>query len=743
MKLFCTTYLRLSWKTQLLLSGLLGVQGLPTASAAWNPDAGLVTSITTGASLSATSPGSNLNWVLDGNTDTSWQSGACLPTGYIARQELNQVLGVCALGRCSSSGSTNMKDATDNDPYTGAYVPASNGTAWINVPLPQTRALYQLGVRGFGNQPIAFEAVTASGNKLVSTLTTADNYQYRRFTSPADPITALRVSSKDKFTLTEISTLAEPCFEAVTVDLGSSRDVGWIQMKHWSPDATATTLSISNDGQKWSQVASLIPTSLAFQSTRFTAQPTRYIKVRHNVVERDWAKVYVWDIAAYDANGPYGAAAPAKANPHTMAELLGINGIWSWGNNPTGAVLYRQVASHARNYHNLSWDVTDPDHIPDYTKMATGKGTEAQWWLNWDLEYAGWVKAGLEVETSIQFTNSNFPVAVWNNPNLAGYNYGFAFAQHFGPSFGNGLVRALEVGNEPWDYPASFYRTVLGGMAAGVKAGDPTMKVMPGALQAIRPEAANAIGGNYIGARLTPVEAANIDVLNTHAYSYSFSANGKRIAVPPENADSTMNEVRNFLRFRDANLPAMPVYFTEWGWDSAGVGENCNASECVSERAQALYAVRGALVLSRLGLDRLTWFFYANDKACDTLYCRSGLTSSFNTGFKPKQSFRAFQAMLSTLGNRYFLTALREDSTAYVYLLGDKTGKATHLVAWRPVGGDDITLSDLTLPVNAMPASATALSGTTATGELVALPAVANGQWTMKLSSVPLVVTFK
>ncbi len=725
-----------------LIVSILTLVGLSSAHADWNPDAGLISSLTQGATLSATSPGTNLTSILDGNTDTSWQSGGCLPTGYIARPELNQILGACAAGRCTSSGSTNTQDATDNNPYTGAYVPLNSGTAWINVPLPKTRSLYQLGVRGFGNQPIVFEAVTANGNKVVSTLTTADNYQYRRFAAPSDPIVSLRVSSKDKFTLTELSTLADPCFEAVTVDLGSPVNVGWIQMKHWSPDATSTTLSISTDGQQWTQVASLIPTSLSYQSTRFQEQLARYIKVSHTVVERDWAKVYMWEIAAYDANGPYGAVPTPKQNVHTFAELLGINGIWGWGNsNPNGAVLYRQVASHARNYHSMSWDVKDPDHIPDYTAMSAGKGTEAQWWLNWDKEYAAWVKAGLQVETSIQFTNRVFPISVWDNPSLAGYNYGFAFAQHFGPSYGNGLVRALEVGNEPWDYPANFYKTILGGMAAGAKMGDPAIKVMPGALQAFKPEAVNASSGNYIGARLSPIEAVNIDVLNTHAYSYSYSADGKRTAVPPENADSSLNEVRNFLRFRDVNLPTMPVYLTEWGWDSLGVGESCNATECVSERAQALYGVRGALILSRFGLDRLTWFFYANDAKCDTLYCRSGVTGSLNTGFAPKQSFRAFQALLKNVGTQYFLKVLREDSAAYVYVLGDKNGVATHIVAWRPVSGDDTDVAQITLPINALPASAVTLSGVTLNGEPAVMPVVVDGLWTIPVSSAPLLVT--
>ncbi|MEI6527815.1 MAG: hypothetical protein WCP62_17440, partial [Planctomycetota bacterium] len=77
--------------------------------------------------------------------------------------------------------------------------------------------------------------------------------------------------------------------------------------------------------------------------------------------------------------------------------------------------------------------------------------------------------------------------------------------------------------------------------------------------------------------------------------------------------------------------------------------------------------LRGTLMLSRLGLDRLTWFFYANDAKCDTLYCRSGVTGSVNTGFTPKQSFRAFQALLNTVGTRHFIDVLREDSTAYIY----------------------------------------------------------------------------
>lgn len=38
-------------------------------------------------------------------------------------------------------------------------------------------------------------------------------------------------------------------------------------------------------------------------------------------------------------------------------------------------------------------------------------------------------------------------------------------------------------GNEPWDFDADFYRTILEGMLSGFKDGDSKMKRMPGAFQ--------------------------------------------------------------------------------------------------------------------------------------------------------------------------------------------------------------------------------------------------------------------
>ena len=233
------------------------------------------------------------------------------------------------------------------------------------------------------------------------------------------------------------------------------------------------------------------------------------------------------------------------------------------------------------------------------------------------------------------------------------HNYGYAFASHFGPGSGNGLVKRMEVGNEPWHYDAAFYREVLQGMAEGAKAADPDLQVFPCALQAADSTAESAFFMNYAGERLVDSVAPFIDGLNGHYYSYYNDSNGTRRATYPEDYLSFMRSVVNDIRFRDANFPGKMMVVSEWGWDSDGAGESCTHNECVSEFAQAVYGVRYALMLNRLGIDNMTWFFYANTDAASSLYTRSSLPVNA-TSFAEKKAFTAFDALLHHLGDQIF-----------------------------------------------------------------------------------------
>ena len=133
---------------------------------------------------------------------------------------------------------------------------------------------------------------------------------------------------------------------------------------------------------------------------------------------------------------------------------------------------------------------------------------------------------------------------------LAGYKYGKAFATHFGPSHGTGMVRVMEVGNEPWYYDDQLYSEVLLGMARGAKEGDPQMKVLPGSLRSLA----------QYRASVNATHLQYLDGVQLHAYSWAGTAAG-RTGTHPEDPSSSFGEVLEQLRFwRSALGEGMPMY---------------------------------------------------------------------------------------------------------------------------------------------------------------------------------------
>lgn len=486
--------------------------------------------------------------------------------------------------------------------------------------------------------------------------------------------------------------------EHVTIDFGQVRPVGQIYTRHWAGEAgtaTATQLYLSTDGKNWQNIAALDPNALHTVVTILQKEiPARYLRLEHQMVMRDWNKAFIWEVKAYDRFGPFGQMEPPTQGHTTIKELLGVNGYWSFGTDEYsdklspegGPYRFKPVASHLRNYHDLTWDLKSPSDPIDFEKMAKGGGTPATEWLNWDREYKAWHEgAGMNVQASLQIYK--FKPEQWKNPKEDGFRYAKAFIEHFGQKKGNGYICSIEAGNEPWAYPADVYREILLGMAKGAEAGDPTVEVFPCALQAVDPLAEkHGPWKNYIGDRITPESAKLLDGINIHCYSYTSDKNGKRQAVHPEHPASSFWEMLNAIRWRNQNMPGKKIYLSEWGWDSDGAGEDCTHQECVSEAAAANYAIRGALIAARLGIDRATWFFHANDKTGSSLYTRSGLLGSANTGFAKKKPFFALELLVKHLGKKYFHSVEREDEIAWIYRFGDADGKVTHLVAWRPVG---------------------------------------------------------
>ena len=627
-------------------------------SAQWNPNAGVTLSYTHEASITATSGfGGDLSVqnLIDGDLTTGWESDFPFPTRYIAKANQNVFLNGVLFTDISASEDLDIKNTTDANLF--SRIGFTGNDNWIRYTLPDSQYIELLSFRieaPNGNVEVKIKnenGIVTDFATFTSEDTALKRLEYQGIISEIEIISAF------PFELIEIAGITTPIYEDIIIDLGKEREIGWLYPAIGSlvPSLEA---SFSNDNILFEE-ALFLESKIIFEFPYKVnlSKHYRYVRLRFEIENRDFAKAKMIEMSIYDKGGIYGKMPEDKySNGKPLKEIMGINGIWGWGQGLTSAFdtnpdlgisLYSKVATHGRNYHDMVWDTNDPDNTPDYSNKGT---MNAGGWLDWDTEYQVWKKGNLPVQATLQFLSSIQPQEDWDNLEQASYDYGYEYAKHFGPTHGNGLVDVFEIGNEPWKYDASFYRTILKEMARGAKDADSAFVVLPCALQAADPIAEAGDFKNYMGARLTDQEMQYLDGINGHHYSYALTlenGNIKRAGTFPENRASSFMEVLANIRFRDQNAPDAPIYVSEWGWDSSTDQSTCAHSECVSEYAQAIYGVRGLMILDRLGIERATWFFYADSGNDETtiVFDRSGLTEDKSKNFNLKKSFKAFQAL--------------------------------------------------------------------------------------------------
>lgn len=718
--------------------------------AQWNKNAGINPTQNTAATVQASSEnGAKVAAnAIDGDEDTRWESKSPLPSGFISDNNQNLLLGLSPTANTTANNLVKLTDGSNSG--AASFATNSNGKSMVKLNLTSPSKLslitFKANITG-GNIDLTIYEPNGDST-IIGQFTPSSNYGYEKFYT-TKTVSAIKLSSNTNFSITEIGAVGPALYEDLDIDLGAAKSIGWVYLRAYSStSADSVVLYTSNNQSSWQRAT--ITNNDNYFLAPYPVKPAaqaRYLKVRTYLKMQDHGKAAVQEVKVYDEHGVYGALPASKPSNRPLKEMIGVNGIWGWGtkdySDNAGAnkatALYSRVATHARNYHELEWDVADPDITPDYSGMP---GSLNKSWLDWDREYQNWQNAGLEVQTSIQFTTSWLPQNIWNNPYQAAYNYGYAFANHFGPTNGNGLVTRMEVGNEPWDYDSTFYKNVLMGMASGAKAADPAMEVFSCALQSADPTTeATGNGKNFMGVRLPAGAAQYLDGLNVHHYSYvTDQATGSRVATYPENPASTMRGIVSDIRFRDANMPGTKILMSEWGWDSDGAGEPCYHSECVSEEAQAMYAIRGLFMMDRLGVDRATWYFYGNLPFGSSLYTRSGLTGSKNVGFAPKKSFYAVEHLLEKMGDSYFLEVIAEDDDTWAYLYGDSTGKPTHVIAWRPVDANDGSTRQLEIKRGYIADSAWVYDGLANVPAQATLTKNKNGEMLLDLGAAPMLI---
>lgn len=691
-------------------------------------------------SIRALTNRSTLSLINDKNTSTAWESEPLLPTNWIKVVGVNQHLQrhmfikeykavkqarLAFDGNLESStkfkaGDWNFKQRGENGGYflLKAGIQSDLNFTFYNV----------------NNQVVKSERVTPE-----------QNFQIINFKLPAG-YSSFKFSSTKDFEIFEMAFRSGGVQERILLDYGTEKEFKFIELKDNRHEESVQRLDIyvQNKNKKRVKVNYKdVRDDLIEFDENYNGQ---FLILEYTLQEKEWQKVRVNEIAAYDRNGVSGRKPENRRSSIDLKTLLGVNIYWGVGHNKyskfisagEGIEAFAPFVSHVRTYHDMTWDIKDPDDVIDFEKMAKGEGTPAMDWLNWDMEYENWKKTGLDIDASLQFFR--FDASAWDRPEQSAYNYAYAYARHFGPTYGNGAICTVEVGNEPWKYDADTYRKILTGMVKGIKEGDPKIEVFPCALQAANPDhELQPEFKNYIDVRIPKAVFPYLDGINIHHYSYDTHNVYKQKSLQPEAASSVFWEILDAIKWRNENLPSKKIYLSEWGWESAGGGEDCTHRQCVREIDAAAFALRGAMIAHRLGLDRATWFYYGNEGGESRLYARSGLLSSENAGFQRKKTYYALKHLVEELGSLHFLKVYKEAEDLWGYYYGDKEGNVSHLILWRPVINDDAKVkTSLRAPLN--PQSAHIFSFEQ--GEsLKAIPLEKVGEhYEVEVGSVPVVV---
>jgi len=215
----------------------------------WNPDAGVIPSLTIGNKVRAKSS-TNLKEayiVLDEKKETHWQSEAPFPTNFINREDQNILLNhFYKKENYSASKISSPKNATDGNPNaTNSNIGMANGEAFLEVIFGKPQDVKSVVLKAGGVvQPV--EIFIKKNNQLqsIGKYENENDYQVVRFSADLKKCNSIVIKSKTAFQLFEIAALESAPKEWVMVDLGKIQNIGWVDTRHWAELTFTTNLAL-------------------------------------------------------------------------------------------------------------------------------------------------------------------------------------------------------------------------------------------------------------------------------------------------------------------------------------------------------------------------------------------------------------------------------------------------------------------------------------------------------------------
>jgi hypothetical protein len=355
-----------------------------------------------------------------------------------------------------------------------------------------------------------------------------------------------------------------------------------------------------------------------------------------------------------------------------MRDFIGING----HTVQFKPELYQQTCRLVRDYHPVEWDIGKQTSKPAPFPFAKNG-------VDWNKVYGAWKNHGWTTDACLMF--EGIPLADWIDLERDAQAYGAAFASEFGPSGKRNLVESVEIGNEPGKWSDADYTRIFTAMAAGIRAGDPRMKIATCNLTTGK-------SGDYEKSVTCIGKHPDlVDILTIHSYAQLTGWPTWKRSHPEDPAlPRYLKNVADLCSWRDQHMPGKPVWITEFGYDSTTQPQEKSGDfakwQGVTDEQQAQWIVRSLLVFSSMPVDRAyIYFFNDDDKA--RLHASSGLTRNF----QPKPSFHAVSHLRKILGDcRFRRIVSNEAGKLRMHEYQDATNPGRVIWAvWSPTGGNE------------------------------------------------------
>ncbi len=150
------------------------------------------------------------------------------------------------------------------------------------------------------------------------------------------------------------------------------------------------------------------------------------------------------------------------------------------------------------------------------------------------------------------------------------------------------------------------------------------------------------------------------DVLNIHTYCTDHTD-----GYSPENESHGIEKnLGDFMDWCNRTLPDVPVWITEFGWDTY-ISSGNHSYVYAPPQQQANYILRSYFVTLKMGFQKAFLFMDKDPNSTGTLqYSSSGLISDQNTGHEKKPSYYYLATMQNVLGEAAYDSTLAYRQTA-------------------------------------------------------------------------------